>query len=140
MASTEDLATSAKKARGGQYCVAGWPNGKSCTNSQHTDGVSMHRFPMKEKERLNKWTAFVRRHRPKFIPQKYSVLCSTHFADSAYTVNAEIAKSLRMKRQLCPDAVPTIDSIENTSTQGDLSIRDRRMVCKIYTNNILFPI
>ena len=132
MASTEDLRR--------QYCVAGWPNGKSCTNSQHTDGVSMHRFPMKDKERLNKWTAFVRRHRPKFIPQKYSVLCSTHFADSAYTVNAEIAKSLRMKRQLCPDAVPTIDSIENTSTRGDLSIRDRRMVCKIYTNNILFPI
>jgi len=50
MASTEDLATSAKTPRGGQYCVAGWPKGKSFTNSQHTDGVSIHRFPMKGKD------------------------------------------------------------------------------------------
>ena len=129
MSNTQDLATSAKKAQGGQYCVAGWPNGKSCKNSQHTDGVSMHRFPMKDKERLNKWTGFVRRHRPKFVPQQYSMLCSMHFADSAYTVNAEVAKSLNMRRQLCPNAVPTIDSLENMSTQGDWSNRDRRMVC-----------
>ena len=101
MASTEDLATSEKEPRGGQYCVAGWLNGKSCTNSQHTDSVSMHRFPMKEKERLNKWTAFVPRHRPKFIRQKYSVLCSTHFADSAYTVNAEIFKNEKTVMPRC---------------------------------------
>ena len=61
------MASTAKKPRGGQYCVAGWPNGKSWTNSQHTERVSMHRFLLKDKERLNKWTAFVRRHRPKFI-------------------------------------------------------------------------
>ena len=126
------MASTAKKPRGGQYCVAGWPNGKSCTNSQHTEGVSMHRFPLKDKERLNKWTAFVRRHRPKFVPQQYSVLCSMHFADSAFTVNAEVAKSLNMRRQLCPDAVPTVDSVQNFSTQGDLSNRDRRMVCTNY--------
>ena len=87
MASTQDLGTSAKKTRGGQYCVAGWPNSKICTNSQHT---GMRRFPMKDKEKLNKWTAFMRRHRPKFVPQQYSVLCSMHFADSAFTVNAEV--------------------------------------------------
>ena len=40
----------------------------------------------------------------------------------------------------CPDAVPTIDSIENMPTHGELSIWDCGMVCKIYTNNILFPI
>lgn len=34
------------------------------------------------------------------------------FADSAFTVNAEVAKSLNMRRQLRSDAVPTIDSIE----------------------------
>ena len=92
----------------------------------------MHRFPLKDKERLNKWTAFVRRHRPKFIPQQYSVLCSMHFADSAFTVNAEVAKSLNMRRHLCPDAVPTVDSVQNFSMQGDLSNRDRRMVCANY--------
>ena len=37
---------------------------------------------------------------------------SMHVFDClAYTVNTEITKSLKMKRQLCPDAVPTIDSI-----------------------------
>ena len=78
--------------------------GKAVLNSQHTDDVSMHRFPMKEKARLNKWTAFARRHRPKFTiqNQKYCALCSTHFADSAYTVNAEIAKSLKMKDSYAP--------------------------------------
>ena len=60
MKSTQDLGTlqKKKKTRGGQYYVAGWPNGKSCTNSQHTEEVSFHRFPMKDKKRLNK--AFVR--------------------------------------------------------------------------------
>ena len=78
----------------------------------------------------------MRRHRPKFVPQQYSVLCSMHFADSAFTVNAEVAKSLNMRRLLCPDAVPTVDSIVNVSTLGDPSKRDRRMVCtKLY--NIL---
>ena len=29
-----------------------------------------------------------------------------------------------MRRQLCPDAVPTVDSVQNFSAQGDLSNRD----------------
>ncbi|XP_046858372.1 uncharacterized protein LOC124451811 [Xenia sp. Carnegie-2017] len=127
---------SAKNRRGGQYCVAGWPNGKSCTNSQHTEGVSVHRFPMNDKERLSKWTKFVRRHRPKFVPQQYSVLCSMHFADSAFTVNATVAKSLNMRRQLRSDAVPTIDSVKGISIQDDKSNRDRRVVStKLYKLN-----
>ena len=54
----------------------------------------MHRFPLKDKERLNKWTHLYEDivQRPQFIPQQYSVLCSMHFADSAFTVNAEVAK------------------------------------------------
>ncbi|XP_046863656.1 THAP domain-containing protein 5-like [Xenia sp. Carnegie-2017] len=127
---------SAKNRRGGQYCVAGWPNGKSCTNSQHTEGVSVHRFPMKDKERLNKWTKFVKRHRPKFVPQQYSVLCSMHFADSAFTVNATVAKSLNMRRQLRSDAVPTIDSVKGISIQGDKSNRDRRVVLREVTRSV----
>ena len=55
-----------------------------------------------------------------------------HCADSAFTLNAEVAKSLNMRRQLCPDAVPTVDSVQNFSTQGDLSNRDRSMVCTNY--------
>ena len=60
------------------------------------------------------------------------MLCSMHFADSAFTVNAEVTKSLNMRRLLCPDAVPTADSVQNFSMQGDLSNRDRRMVCTNY--------
>ena len=68
----------------------------------------------------------------------FDCLWFTYLAgDSAYTVNAVIAKSLKMKRQLCPDAVPTIDSIKNMSTQGDLSIRDLRVVRQIYTMPII---
>ena len=37
-----------------------------------------------------------------------------------------------MRRQLCRDAVPTVDSVQNFSMQGDLSNRDRRMVCTNY--------
>ena len=40
-----------------------------------------------------------------------------------------------MRRQLCPDAVPTVDSTQNFCMQGDftdLSNRDRRMVCTNY--------
>ncbi|XP_046847779.1 THAP domain-containing protein 3-like [Xenia sp. Carnegie-2017] len=114
----------------------GWPNGKSCTNSQHTEGVSVHRFPMNDKERLSKWTKFVRRHRPKFVPQQYSVLCSMHFADSAFTVNATVAKSLNMRRQLRSDAVPTIDSVKGISIQGDKSNRDRRVVLREVTRSV----
>jgi hypothetical protein len=116
------------KPRGGQYCVAGWQNGKSCTNSQHTEGVSMHRFP-KDKERLHKWTTFVRRHRAKFVPQQFSVQCSMHFDEAAFTGNTGIAQSLNMRRKLQNDAMPTKDCMESTlqETQA-VSDRDRRMV------------
>ena len=44
-------------------------------------------------------------------------------------MNAEVVKALNTKRQLCPKAVPTIDSIENNSTQSELSNKDGGMVC-----------
>ena len=31
--------------------MAGLPNGISCTNGQHTEGKSVHTFPLKEKDR-----------------------------------------------------------------------------------------
>ena len=30
--------------------MAGLPNGISCTNGQHTEGKSVHTFPLKEKD------------------------------------------------------------------------------------------
>ena len=34
------------------------------------------------------------RHRPKVVPQEFSVLCLMHFNYSVFTVNAEVAKLL----------------------------------------------
>ena len=52
-----------KKSRGGKRCVAGGPNLVSCGNSQYSDGISVHLFPDKEKDRARhlKWVQFVRR-------------------------------------------------------------------------------
>ena len=36
---------SKSKRPGGQSCVAGALNNKSYTNKQHTEGISLHRFP-----------------------------------------------------------------------------------------------
>ena len=73
--------------------------------------------------------------KPKVLRTVFNAFC--RFSIHSKRRNREILKN---ERQLCPDAVPTIDSIENMPTHGDLSIWDCRMVCKIYTNNILFPI
>ena len=37
-----------KLPRGGRRYVAGGPNLVSCSNSQHTEGISMHLFPKEE--------------------------------------------------------------------------------------------
>ena len=39
-----------KLLRGGRRYVAGGPNVVSCANSQHTEGISMHLFPIKKKQ------------------------------------------------------------------------------------------
>ena len=33
---------------GGRHCIAGGPNLVGCTNSQHTEGISMDLFPKEE--------------------------------------------------------------------------------------------
>ena len=53
-----------------------------------------------------------------------------HFADSAFTVNVAVAKSLNMKLQLRSESVPTVDSVEGTSTEGDESNCDCRVVSR----------
>ena len=99
------------KRRGGQYCVAGRPNGESCKNGQCTEGKSIHEFPNKQKDtkRYQLWVKFVRRHRPQWTSTNSSVLCSDHFEESCFTKNRAIALQLGMKMKLKPDAIPTVD-------------------------------
>lgn len=119
------------KRRGGESCVAGAPNGESCTNTQHTrtEGISLHRFPKGEAVR-KKWTEFVQRHRQGWQPKSYSVLCSAHFEESCFARNRQIAASLGMNITLNRDAVPTIDAAGKPKTP-ELSTRDRRYVSSI---------
>ena len=100
-----------KRARGGRSCVAGGPNLTSCTNTQHDENVSFHRFPSEktDRNRRMKWVNFVRKHRPLYQPSATASLCSVHFEDSCYNLNRTLAKSLNMNRRLKDDVIPTID-------------------------------
>ena len=108
--------------------MAGLPNGISCTNGQHTEGKSIHTFPLKEKDRKRHqaWVRFVRRHRPQWSSTNSSFLCSDHFDESCFTKNQDIAAKLGMKRKLKPNAVPTIVlSLAVTADTIDQSLTDR---------------
>ncbi|XP_065067015.1 uncharacterized protein LOC135692760 isoform X2 [Rhopilema esculentum] len=104
-----------KVKRGGQYCVAGLPNGESCTNSSLTPGISMHRFPSKNLDLRRQWIRFVRRHRANFNHQAYSIgpyLCSDHFERSCYEKPFALElpgfDSSKTKRTLKKDGIPTV--------------------------------
>ena len=96
---------------GGQYCVAGLPNGVGCQNGQYTEGKSIHEFPnkAKEKSRHQSWLSFVRKHRPNWTSSNSSILCSDHFEESCFARNRANAMELGMKIRLKADAIPTID-------------------------------
>ena len=81
------------KRRGGQYCVAGLPNGVSCQNGQYTVGKSIHEFPNKAKEKSGHQSclSFVRKHRPNWNSINSSILCSDHFEE---VVSLEIVQML----------------------------------------------
>ena len=107
--------------------MAGLPNEISCTNGQHTEGKSVHMFPLKEKDRKRHqaWVRFVQRHRPKWSSSNSSFLYSEHFGESYFTKNREIVAKLGMKRKLKPDAVPTTDlSFADTADPIDQSLTD----------------
>ena len=124
--------SSAPQPRGGKYCVAGGPNQATCTNSRHTDGISIHTLPDEEKapERRKKWVRFVRKHRPHFTPSRSQVLCSAHFEQSSFTMNVSVSISLGMKRKLTETAVLTVDvaGIVVPSTEELIWERKRRQV------------
>ena len=116
------------KRHGGWHCVAGLPNGISCTNGQHTEGKSVHKLSFKEKERKGHqaWVRFVQRHGPKWSSTNSSFLCSDHFDESCFTKNQQIAAKLGTKRKLKLDALPITDlSLADTADTVDQSQTDR---------------
>lgn len=122
------------RPRGGKYCVAGGPNNASCTNGQHTKGVSIHNFPNanKEPERHGAWVKFVRKHRPGWNPSGTSILCGSHFEDSCFEQNRAISGSLGMSTRLKRDAVPTLDNAnEGMQIENSPSDRERRKVLNL---------
>ena len=79
-------------------------------NKSNRDGVSLHKFPNDEVLR-KKWMDQVKRHRDKWEPTEYSVLCSLHFEQSCFTADTILTQSLglgKKKATLKPDAVPTL--------------------------------
>ena len=114
----------------GKYCVAGAPNNLSCKNNSSTEGIFMHTFP-KEGPFREKWTRFVRRHRPNWQPSKKSTLCSVHFEQHFFEQRPDISldggEKFRTRRWLKRnEAVPSIDAIE--VLQQAQSARERRKV------------
>ena len=119
--------------RGGLYCACGGPSGVSCTNSVGTPGISMHKFPSKEKkfDEWRLWLQFVRKHRPNFTPTRYSAICSAHFERSCYPLRYTLSIPSPLKPRslyLKPGSVPTIDTIVPNDLQTSNSARKRRKV------------
>ena len=127
------VANSARhRSKAGKYCVAGGPNNISYKNSQHTEGVSIHRFQnaKKEPQRHAKWVKFIRKHRLGWKPSYTSVLCRSHFEDSCFKRNRTIAASLGTNATLKHNAIPTLDNANEIQQQVEtpLSSCQRRKV------------
>lgn len=79
-------------------------------NNTNKDGVSLHKFPSDSALR-KKWVDQVKRHRDKWEPTEYSVLCSQHFEQACFMPDTILSQSLGLgKKRAClkPDAVPTL--------------------------------
>ena len=129
-ASSVHMASRSLKPRRRQSCCAGGPNGLSCINTQHTDRISIHRFPKNSKVR-KQWIDFVQRHRSGWKPTNTSILCSLHFVDSCFTTNHQIASSLGIKNILTRDTVPTIDVAVSQPDTKPFTSRHRRYIWKL---------
>ena len=85
--SSEELEVSTSqltvKKHGGQFCVAGGPNGIRFTKSTYSHGISRHNFPTYQATK-QLWTKFVRIHRSDFRPSKKSSLCSEHIESNCF--------------------------------------------------------
>ena len=127
------MTTKVDKKRGGLYCVCGGPGGVSCTNAAGTPGISMHKFPNKDKklDQWKLWVQFVRKHRPSFTPTNFSAICSAHFERSCYPLrySLDVPSPLKPKSlYLKPGSVPTLDTVVPDDLQTPVSARQRRKV------------
>ena len=110
------MADEGSENKGGRYCAARGPNMMSCKNSQFTKNVSLHKFPseVREPDRRDKRTKFVRRHRPGWNPSKQSHLCSVHFEESCYERKMSLSTDSNLpkfRNYLLTTAVPTRDMV-----------------------------
>ena len=126
--------TTSSSIHHGQRCVTGGPGGVSCGNSQHTAGISIHRFPNRKKDsrRFRLWVHFVRRHRPNWSPSSdKAILCSIHFEESCFHPRRDIASSLGIQARLIKTAVPTIDAANKPPDDNkSLGLPERRKVSR----------
>uniref|UniRef100_A0A8C9VBQ5 THAP-type domain-containing protein n=1 Tax=Scleropages formosus TaxID=113540 RepID=A0A8C9VBQ5_SCLFO len=85
----------------------------NCTNRQGK--VDKLRFPIHNPRRLAKWERAVRREN--WVPNKYSFLCSKHFAPDCFLLRCD-----DQHRQLKASAVPTVFDFtpKDRSTGGHL--------------------
>ena len=126
------MSSSTKRAKRGKFCVCGGPGLRSCTNTYHIGGISMHKFPANEEQRKI-WIKFVQRHRPNFSPSSSSVICSAHFEKSCFATRYHVGVPDELKpraRYLIQGSVPTkdtaiLDEMPNTS-------RAKRRVSRIF--------
>lgn len=86
-------------------CVAA-----GCGNTNR-DGISLFCFP-KDPERRKKWVAQVKRTRDQWEgPSDYSVLCSCHFEEHCFEIQAKLMEGLGLGKKnprLKADAIPTL--------------------------------
>ena len=75
-----------------------------CQNRFHKQStISFHKFPLKHGDLCKKWIVALRRE--KFVPTKYSYVCSAHFVAEDYLTSKEATKP-----RLKDNAVPSIFS------------------------------
>lgn len=84
------------------------------------------RFPLKEKERLQKWVHAVRRK--DFKPTSSSTLCSSHFNENDF-----YSAVVSGKQMLKKSAVPTVFNFPNNLTP---KIKERRILQREVSKNI----
>ena len=132
------MASSMKRAKRGKFCVCRGPVLRSCTNTNHVEGISMHKFPANEEE-WKIWIKFVRKHWPNFTPTNSSV-CSAHFEKSCFGTryHIDVPDELKPKaRYVSEGSVPTKDSVILEEMPATLRTK-RRVSDVLHSKTLLF--
>ena len=87
-----------------------------CSNRYVKDSnIHFHKFPLNNPTLNKSWIVALKRD--KFIPSKYSAICSQHFTPSDYVTDIN-----DLKPRLKPDAIPSIfnfpDHLKNSKNQN----------------------